>query len=1093
MVPPENMTVYFRADALLANGEVLSAERSVEYDPTPPNSIIMNMYDWMTIENDTASLTIDPGMCLDISKIIVEVVPKADTFQKGIPLISQQEHSATHCAPTAAAACLKYFESQGDTTICGGLSDFDLVDSIAKRANTNDGHSGTFPADLASGLQGWIQAHGNNYTVRGPNGFDWDEMRNELERCQDVLAGIYWTTGGGHRMTFNSIVNREQANGKIRVDFMDPWTGEIEWGDLNTATGLVTGFTGAGLSGELDNMIFVCPKEINPDPGTGTVYPWPFPDRIPINIHDPGLYFLRVIVIDQSDHKARYDLVLDKKKPAVGNLRLRVGDWLNPEPWHAWIGGASKTTEIQLLASDPEKQISHVTFFYSLDGAEWEDFYEDFDGTESEISTEGCSTDNGDGWQAYFPHEMISQGEIMLWFKVSATTITGEIYEVMNSVEYDPTPPDEVIINIPDWFITPDEQIQLEVEPGNCLDLDYFWVEVVPKADTFQKGIPPISQQPHSCSHCSPTAAAACLKYFEGEGDADICGGLTEHELVDSLAARFHTNDGHWGTYLSDMANGLLDWINDHGGGYTVRGPKSFNWKEMRNELERCQDVLTAIWWDGGCGHSMTFNSIVNRPNADGSIRVDFMDPWTGEIEWGDLNTTTGHLSGFTGAGPSGTLDDIIYVCPVEDSVTPGGGTFVPGNTITPINLPVPQLYFIRIITVDQSGHAARTDLVVNREAPAQQGLNLFEGWQGISTAIVPENPEVTAMFEPVIDNLVILYNQTGVYWPGQNINNLDVWEVNSGYVLKMSGDDYLGVAGQEIENKTVFLDEGWNLIPVFDNVNAAFIFEGLTGFYAAKAVAGTELLWPLYGINTMENLLIGKAYWVLMTEPGTISFAGVISNKSTPLSTQQPIHSPWNPVATSVNTHIVAFVGSMAEILKPGDIIGAFTETGLCAGLAQVENAENSFAITLMGDDPTTSATDGFTESSQVVYKLFRESTKQMFVLTVESEAMLINPETFVSNGISAVTGIKLSPLSASHAEHPEVRIYPNPNDGLFVVEGIVSSFEIRIYSPQGEEVYSETLSGTSRINLRNLPVGIYMVKINTGDFNYYDKLVIR
>ncbi len=1509
LIPQENMNLIFRADAILINGEILTAETYIEYDPTPPNSILMNVYDWMTIENDSLSLMIDPGICTDLSKIIVEVVPKADTFQKGIPPVSQQPHSATHCAPTAAAACLKYFESQGDSTICGGLTDHQLVDSLAARCNTNKGHSGTYPADLANGLINWINDHGGNYTVRGPLNFDWKEMRNELERCQDVLAGIYWTTGGGHRMTFNSIVNREQANGKIRVDFMDPWTGEIEWGDLDESTGLVTGFTGAGASGELDNIIIVCPKETTITPGTGTIYPWPIPGPIPINISNPGLYFLRVTVIDNSNHKARFDLVMDrvvkpsfgdlflrigkwvnpepfhnyiggadnetrvqvhfqhpeesnmdlfssakfyystdgvnweyfytdddpsspvlggesrpgdgisgylqhadlpqegsdiiikaviqltngettevsnttfynpdspedilinisdwmiiegntltidvdpgecsdlsyvetdievkkdtfgkqippfnqlihseqhcaptaaaaclkyfenngdttvcgnlddstlvarlakfmhtrttgehpgtqddnvtsgltewlsthgagytirgplyfdenefnwtlirnelercqdiltaiswkindttwgghmmtldsiinrvdstgkvdlgfmdpwdatrewgkldtatmvlknlswidscnlsrifiicpvettpnpgtgqiipgpdptqitytittpglyfvrinavdndgyaarfdlvvekKPSPGIGNLRLRVGDWLNPEPWHAWIGGVNKTTEIQLLASDPEKQIMMANFYYSLDGSSWEMFYEDYDGSESEISTEGCSTSEGDGWQGYFSHEMINQGEMMLWFKVIATTINGETYEVMNSVEYDPTPPDEVIINIPDWFITPDGQLQLEVQPGNCLDLDYYWVEVVPKLDTFQKGIPPISQQPHSASHCSPTAAAACIKYFESQGDTDICGGLSEHELVDSLAAIFHTNNGHWGTYLSDMANGLLNWINNHGGGYTVRGPKSFNWKEMRNELERCQDVLPAIWWDGGCGHSMTFNSIINSPNADGTIRVDFMDPWTGEIEWGDLNTSTGHLTGFTGAGASGTLDDIIYVCPVEDAVTPGGGTIVPGNTITPINLPVPQMYFIRIITVDQNGHSARTDLVVKREAPAQQGLNLMEGWQGISTALIPENPDVSMMFEPVIDEMVILYNQQGMFWPGENINSLGDWDTYNGYILKMAEDASLVVEGSVMEEYFVPLYQGWNLVPVFNEISVEELFAGVPGFYLAKEIAGTGLYWPLYNILNLPVFSKGKSYFVYMTEDGGINYMPGISSKSAFYSSPGVIHSPWNPVIETANTHTIAFAKPCLEVFEPNDVIGAFTNSGMCAGVTEIYN--DPFALTMMGDDPTTADIDGFSEGSQVILKLFRGRTHQTFIISVDYETMLDNPENFRSNGMSAVAGVKLSPLSASQSEHPEVKIYPNPNDGKFMVVGITSSFKISIYSSKGQKVYAATLTGISGIDLHSIPNGIYMVKIDTGSFSYYDKLVVR
>ena len=731
ILPVDYDHLWCRAEILLSNGEVLEVENNKDYDHTPPSGIEMDVYDWMINYGDSVCIDVDPGLCIDLSYVEVNFVAKADTFAKGIPPISQQAHSSMHCAPTAAAACLKYFEAQGDNQICGGLNNFDLVQALAGVCNTST-TNGTGVSNLANGLRQWITGHGNGYTLRGPLPFDWRQMRNELEKCQDVLSGIYWPNDGGHRMAFNSIINRpDPETGLIRVDFMDPWTGDIEFGWLDPVSGDVTGFTGAGSAGELGNIIIVCPKETVITPDTGTRLNGPNPPSQclpqPRPIPRPALYFLNMQVVDQDGHKATFDLVMDFQPPQINDLRLRVGDWLNPESWHAWIGGTDGMTEVQLLIGRQPgmDSISLVNFYYSLDDGDRVLFYQDDDGTEPEVSTEGCNNNGGDGWMAYLYHENLPAEGGVLTLSAEALTSWGDTsWAESTPIPYDPTPPDGVEMNIPDWYITEEDQIIFNVEPGSCSDLDYIWVKVEPKLDTFFKGIPLISQQPHSTTHCSPTAAAACLKYFESQGDVDICGGLSEFDLVDSLAALFRTNQGKSGTYLSDMAYGLLKWINNHGGGYTVRGPKAFNWIQMRNELERCQDVIPAIWWDEGeCGHSMTFNSIINRPNADGTITVDFMDPWTGDIEWGNLNPATGHLSGFTGAGPSGTLNDVIYVCPEEDSITPGDGIIVPGpQWAIPITLPDIRLYFIHVITVDHSGHAASFDIVVDKLANCDWG-----------------------------------------------------------------------------------------------------------------------------------------------------------------------------------------------------------------------------------------------------------------------------------------------------------------------------------------------------------------------------------
>ena len=404
----------------------------------------------------------------------------------------------------------------------------------------------------------------------------------------------------------------------------------------------------------------------------------------------------------------------------VNDLKLRIGDYLISEPWHDWIGGMDRDTEIQLLVDDPDGEIMQVDFLFSMDmGQTWQQFYTDTDGSEPALSTYEPSGD-GDGWTAAFYHELLPFEDFMLMFRAEALLENGEVLSVEKEIEFDPTPPDGTEINLEDWMIIEDDYILLDIAPGECIDLDKVWVIVEPKVDSFFKGIPPISQQPHSPTHCSPTAAAACLKYFESQGDNTIGGGLTDHQLVDALANLMKTNQGKNGTYISDIASGLSNWISNHGDNYTVR-KTDYDWETMRDELERCQDVISSIFWPGGGGHSMTFNSIVNEPNADGTITVDWMDPWTGQIEYGQITPGSGHVGnmGGAGGGGSGEMGTMIIVCPKEEDAGPGsGGQIIPGPFPQPgiiIPIPNPGLWWIRIIYYDQSLHVARTDLVLKR------------------------------------------------------------------------------------------------------------------------------------------------------------------------------------------------------------------------------------------------------------------------------------------------------------------------------------------------------------------------------------------
>jgi hypothetical protein len=400
---------------------------------------------------------------------------------------------------------------------------------------------------------------------------------------------------------------------------------------------------------------------------------------------------------------------------------LRVGDWLNPEPWHNWIGGHEGTSRLQLHILDPYNEIYKVDFYYSLDeGYTWEYLYTDYDGYEpNEDTIDTLVTFAGDGWSAYLPHSILPQYDNYLLFKSVAFAGTDSL-EVYAGRVYDPTPPSAVALNYQDWDVIETEIVELELTAAYPFDIDTVIIYIDPKDPYFEKGIPGISQQPHSPTHCAPTAMAACLKYFEAQGDTQICGGLSDFDLVNWLAFLAGTNIGRSGTLPSDLANGTRDWISVHGDGYTVRGPLDYNWKQMRDELERCQDVLSGIYWDGGGGHRMTLNSIDNYPLPTGELIVDFMDPWTGQTEYGLLTPSTGQVEAFTGAGTSGKLGNPIIVCPKETN--PGGdgpgsavgGTSGPLLPPIPIPLPSPGDWWIHVIIIDSFGNAYRAIIVIS-------------------------------------------------------------------------------------------------------------------------------------------------------------------------------------------------------------------------------------------------------------------------------------------------------------------------------------------------------------------------------------------
>jgi hypothetical protein len=159
----------------------------------------------------------------------------------------------------------------------------------------------------------------------------------------------------------------------------------------------------------------------------------------------------------------------------------------------------------------------------------------------------------------------------------------------------------------------------------------------------------------------------------------------------------------------------------------------------MRNELERCQDVLVGVFWHGGGAHAMTLNSILNASLPNGRIELGFKDPWTGLESAGEFDPESGMVYNLGGAGGGRTayVGVLLVVSAKEPEIAAGG----PGEPILdwvpsgeppwylPIQLPTVGTWFFHMVLVNNLGNAARTSYVVVREptgaAPGQTAAPL--------------------------------------------------------------------------------------------------------------------------------------------------------------------------------------------------------------------------------------------------------------------------------------------------------------------------------------------------------------------------------
>lgn len=384
-------------------------------------------------------------------------------------------------------------------------------------------------------------------------------------------------------------------------------------------------------------------------------------------------------------------------------------------------------------------------------------------------------------------------------------------------------------------------------------------------------------------------------------------------------------------------------------------------------------------------------------------------------------------------------------------------------------------------------------------ECAASETLLVPAGWSGISSYVIPLAESLESMFNSVLSDLTILQNAAGMFWPGQNVNTLGTWNTHEGYQVKLANDVELTISGTRESNKLLQLVAGWNLIPVLSecDVDVTDLFNG-TNAGIVKEVAGTNIYWPEFGINTIGVLEPGKAYFVMMDEAAEITFpeCGSLKHSVAPsLSGFQNLRglTPWQISKPTTQTHIIAIPAMEVSGIQSGNIIGAFDETDNCFGLAVYKSQNNS--ITLFGDDPTSIEKDGFSEGENISFKLYNPSNKEEFDLKISYENRFDNSGLFYTNGMSVIKNLNFTGLSSMNklSDLAEIIIYPNPTNGAFAVSGMPELSSLTIVDTYGNEIRDFKILNSGEIDLSDQPKGVYFIRIAYNSSVYFEKLILN
>jgi hypothetical protein len=268
------------------------------------------------------------------------------------------------------------------------------------------------------------------------------------------------------------------------------------------------------------------------------------------------------------------------------------------------------------------------------------------------------------------------------------------------------------------------------------------------------------------------------------------------------------------------------------------------------------------------------------------------------------------------------------------------------------------------------------------------------------------------------------------------------------------------------------------------------------------KEVAGWQLYWPALNINTLGSLHAGKAYFVLMSAPATITYPACSPGSMAPGTNSNNFKmmeelintSPWNVFERTANSFTIGIPKEVvtASLIKPGDFLGAFDQNGQCYGLVKWEG-ENT-TLTAFGDDPTTPAKDGFVAGETLFFRLFVTTTAKEYELEVTWDQVWPQQDgLFVTNGLSAIAGFKLGATQINESEEFGVLIYPNPADDiLFVDLDQLREIELTLHDAQGKEVARQLLTALrNQLDISGLRKGVYFLRLEGEGLFKIEKIV--
>ena len=491
----------------------------------------------------------------------------------------------------------------------------------------------------------------------------------------------------------------------------------------------------------------------------------------------------------------------------------------------------------------------------------------------------------------------------------------------------------------------------------------------------------------------------------------------------------------------------------------------------------------------------------------------------------GYLSVSSGNLSDFSyaqGEGPSpaqslavigvNLQSNLTVTMPTDYEVSSDGSTFASTLNLTPSNGNLQQMLYVRLAanlnqgnyngTMTLTSDNTTVNVTLNGEvtgggAPViiEQTVQLSVGWNWWSSYIELSDIDGLGQLENSIGvpNAIIQSQNDGyvksglrngrVVWRGEltSINNEEMYKIGT----KTACSATIEGEATDPSNHPITINRGWNSIgfPCDHSVSVNVAMSGFTP-------KNNDII---KGINSYATYSNGTWSGTLNTlEPGQGYMYGSKSNTPKILVFQPgrgeatyanitPENNYYQPADDYAdNMTVVAVVELNGEELRSADYELAAFVGDECRGSVRVmyvASIDRYVAfLTVFGEQEEGlhfRLTDGFASSLSVDRLAY---TVDDIVGTLDNPVVL-----------------HFGPMDVEENASADVKIYPNPSEGIFNIEG-QNIRKVEVFNAFGQAVYAkDTEDGLMTIDLTNCATGVYTLRLIKGDKTMVRKIVVE